>query len=482
MNDIKFKQVYFRRICFAIIIVLITAKIGLSQSKVLQPRVDERVELLSIVFRLAGAKEYSRTKIIEYSYAIDNYFSQYKNDELIRFTKHVRQKNDIGYDAVMNLAVMIDIDNGRIRLNSTIQKECMDRRWGDYYETFITLLDSFYRRTNFHKFYNDNEKLYSIVEERFEEVTKEIDIDWLENFFGEEKNSYMLYIMLASTGGNYGPGIKFQNGEEYVYSIISPTTIDSSGIPTFSTSYYKRIIIHELCHSFCNHLVDKYSLETTEATARIYKSVKEKMRIQAYGAALTMEYETLVRASVIRYELNHSSDPNIKGKLILYEKSKGFIIVEPIVNILDKYETDSIQYKSLNDFMPEIVKIYNSITEDDLDRLNRKEPCEGPQIVSCSIKNDSEDINPDVKQLVVTFDRPMSNGAGINNGKGGNKTYPEITSIKWNENKNNELIISFNLLPEKKYSMKLRARYFFDESYCNMERDFVITFKTRKSD
>ena len=43
------------------------------------PRVDERVELLSIVFRLAGNSEYNMNLLPAYTVEIDRYFAPYKD-------------------------------------------------------------------------------------------------------------------------------------------------------------------------------------------------------------------------------------------------------------------------------------------------------------------------------------------------------------------------------------------------------------------
>lgn len=49
----------------------------------LTPRVDERVELLSIVFRLAGNAEYRESLLPVYSGDIDRYFAAYKNHPVV---------------------------------------------------------------------------------------------------------------------------------------------------------------------------------------------------------------------------------------------------------------------------------------------------------------------------------------------------------------------------------------------------------------
>ena len=54
-----------------------------------KPTVDRRVELLSIVFRLAEKQEYSNNRFKVYTDRIDQYFEKHKNHELIQFTKSI---------------------------------------------------------------------------------------------------------------------------------------------------------------------------------------------------------------------------------------------------------------------------------------------------------------------------------------------------------------------------------------------------------
>ena len=38
-----------------------------------------------------------------------------------------------------------------------------------------------------------------------------------------------------------------------------------------------------------------------------------------------------------------------------YEKKRGFALVRPLYNLLDKYEADREKYKTLDDFVPVVV-------------------------------------------------------------------------------------------------------------------------------
>jgi len=100
-----------------------------SENHSVQPKVDERTELLSIVFRLAEAKEYMNDNVPAYATEIDQYFAPFKEHEAIRFVKKVRSEQGVSYDAVMSLAVALEIKDS-IRLRPNLSMYSIDQRWG----------------------------------------------------------------------------------------------------------------------------------------------------------------------------------------------------------------------------------------------------------------------------------------------------------------------------------------------------------------
>jgi hypothetical protein len=70
--------------------------------------VDLRVELMSIIFRLAGNPEYSEAKVPAYTQAIGAHFASVRNHEAVRLARELHQSNEVSHDAVMSLAVNVD--------------------------------------------------------------------------------------------------------------------------------------------------------------------------------------------------------------------------------------------------------------------------------------------------------------------------------------------------------------------------------------
>ena len=68
-----------------------------SQKNIVKAKVSEKTELLSIIFRLAEAEEYTWNDVKSYNNDIDEYFSEFRNHNVIKLAKKVRKINGVGY-------------------------------------------------------------------------------------------------------------------------------------------------------------------------------------------------------------------------------------------------------------------------------------------------------------------------------------------------------------------------------------------------
>ena len=69
--------------------------------------VDERFELISTAFRLAGAKEYVSDFNPSYVRQVDESFSSFKDHELIGYIQHVRESYNFAYSIPAKAALMV---------------------------------------------------------------------------------------------------------------------------------------------------------------------------------------------------------------------------------------------------------------------------------------------------------------------------------------------------------------------------------------
>ena len=287
---------------------------GCEKKQILEePKVDNRVELLSIVFRLAEAPEYNSESFGRYTEKIKKHFEPYKNHELIKFIKELRNTTTgIGFDAVMFMAVYLDENlNPIVNFSDNIP----EKRWGkENADKFVKLLKEFYTDANCKAFFDENKNLYSEAESRFLPLYKQVDLNWFSSFFGNAPNDkFKIVIGLGNGFQNYGPHVQLANNKREIYAIMGAWQTDSLGMVVFPEEAYLHTLIHEFSHSFVNHLVDNNIKAFEESGKKLFEPVQEQMRRQNYGNWTTMIYETLVRVSVIKYMKDHNySDMWIK--------------------------------------------------------------------------------------------------------------------------------------------------------------------------
>src|SRR4051812_15481699 len=94
--------------------------------------VDPRVELLSIIFCLAGNPEYGKGRVASYSKDVEAQFAPFREHKVIRLASELRRPRGVSYDACMSLAVHLsDADELKLCVPLEPWPEALDRRWSD---------------------------------------------------------------------------------------------------------------------------------------------------------------------------------------------------------------------------------------------------------------------------------------------------------------------------------------------------------------
>ena len=207
-----------------------------SQNTPPAPHVDERVELLSIVFRLAGNSEYNMNTLPLYSKEIDSYFASFKDHPAIRMARRLAEKNGIGFDAVMAMSVSLSQPpelKPLVAFTSAIPEE----RWGNAAEKFLPLLCAFYHDSKFADFFAQHQAMYRTAEERFTTILHSVDFSWYPQFYGKAPDlKYHVILGLNNGGGNYGPHLVYSDDSMELFSIIGCWTHDGSGNPAYPSN------------------------------------------------------------------------------------------------------------------------------------------------------------------------------------------------------------------------------------------------------
>lgn len=84
-----------------------------SKAQIIGPQVNENVELMSILARLAGYPEYNMDMAGQYITDIDLHFKNTFEHPAVIYMKDLRKQHGISYDAVMSMALHVKEKEGK---------------------------------------------------------------------------------------------------------------------------------------------------------------------------------------------------------------------------------------------------------------------------------------------------------------------------------------------------------------------------------
>lgn len=441
-----------------------------------KPEVDNRVELLSIVFRLAECREYCNKRFKIYVDTIEKHFSPYKNHELIKFIKELREKTGVAYDAAMSMAVHLDKEANFEPL-VPFSDDIPDIRWGkENAYKFIELLKKFYSDADCETFFKISESLYKESNDRISKVSNSLDVKWYTKFYGKEpKEKFIIIPGLGIGVCNYGPRIQFENGEKYVYAIMGTWgALDSLGFPDYEDKRSLPIIVHELNHTFINYLIyEKHRNDFMNSGEKINDVVGEIMKIHAFGKWELMIIESLVRAAVIKYMKDHNFENSEVENEINKETKNGFYWISELVDELDNYSRNRKKYPSLESYMTNIVNAFNDYAKNILIYENNVKD-KLPKVVSINeFTNGDNNVDAEIKTITLNFDQELfGKGDTINYGNKEGKYCPEIGEITYSKD-NKSVIMEVKLEKGKEYHFDLTGLVFKSKYSISYEINFI---------
>jgi hypothetical protein len=456
---------------------------SLLQAQAYRVGVDSRVELMSIIFRLAGNTEYTQCRVPAYDQAIDRHFAAWRDHPAVRLARALRETDGVGFDAVMKMAVHIkDVKTLAERVPFDSPELKLESRWhGIKARRFLEEARKFVADTDFAGFLRSQQPLYEATNTRLRAyVEKNVDLEWFNRFFGSHsKARFLIAPGLANGGSSYGASITPPDGIEEIYAIAGVWTVDTDGQPTFGGAWTPTLV-HEFVHSYANPLIDLHATELREAGDRLFKSTEERMRRQAYGNGHTVLYESLVRACTARYILAHQG-VEAAEKAVAQEKRNSFLWTGELFQLLGEYEKDRVQYPTLEPFMPRVVSFFNDVSKR-VDQMVAKpavhEESKRPKVLSMTIAEGAQDVDPALKEIVVRFDRAMQKNS-MSVVRGG-IAFPKVSWASYDET-GTVFTMRVSLEPDKRYAFSLN-----DEGFDNFRsaegvplKPVPVRFRTR---
>lgn len=294
--------------------------------------VDPRVELLSIVFGLAGNPEYGQANPSPWRDALSEQFTPLRDHEAVVLAQGLRADYGISFDAPVDLAVYLDPATLQPTRPLAPPPPGLDPRWdGAPIDPFLAALADFADVGEFDRLFAENAAYRAEVEERLgAAIADQPIVDSFENLFGPRPGTDFQIVPGLLTGPyNYSATAVAPDGSGVFVQVI--------GVE-FPAGQTLELVVHETAHAYVNPIFDARIDELAAVTAPAFASVEPQMRAQHYVDALTMVNELVVRAVTILYVRDHVDDDRAAA-LTLEEEGRGFRWIAPLVTELDGLRT-----------------------------------------------------------------------------------------------------------------------------------------------
>jgi hypothetical protein len=338
----------------------ITARQGRTKLKV---TIDPRVELMGVIFHLAGNPEYNNCKSKSYMRNLNEHFAGHREHPAVKMAAKLRKTRGVSYDAVMGMAVHIeDINSCGEIVPFETRPETLDGRWRiNEAREFLDNCRDFVKETDFKAFLAKNQSQYETATARLQQlIDTKANIAWFDEFFGPRDDvDFNLVLSILNGPGNYGCRVRL-DGRTKIYSIIGAWRVDwlGWGNPTFDPGVLSTVV-HEFSHSYCNPLVDKYMKGFRPFGEKYFPRVEKQMKRQAYANWQTMMRESLVRACEVRYAMANDGKERAE-QIANYNIGRGFYWIKELSELLGQYEKQRDKYQTLDAFMPKIIEFFQN--------------------------------------------------------------------------------------------------------------------------
>ncbi len=315
-----------------------------------EPYFSETVELMGLIWSLAGAEAYEYY-VHSVANSADRYFASFKDHKAVELAKQCSDWMAIklGIQTIVNNEGDIVLDPNYLDetgLNKTQQND------------ILVAVNDFYKESKFHEWFISTQKEQEQAIASFKSICN-FDYTWLDSFYGKnDKISSRIILGFIAGHHGFGPSIMRKDGI-LVLSPVLGHVYQKGGNVIYNNDI--RNLVHEFSHPFCNPLIDAHWNSISKKVNEVFFKVRDVLASNGYYDAYNLISESFVRASVIRYMMTHNQEYKISpSQTLAIEESRGFLFVKPLLKVLERREQEADKYPTMADFMPEIIKAINN--------------------------------------------------------------------------------------------------------------------------
>ena len=397
-------------ICVAVLVIASSPAAGQAGPPPPEPSritigVDRRVELIAILFKLAGAGEFVQNNFKQYQADIERHFGSFRGHDAVTLARGLHDRHRVSFSNVMAVSIRLSDPPAwreRVPFDST-------GRWPgppDSVRLFVEAARRFAVESDADAFFAAHRTLYDSVNARLRRPVERLaDLPWLARFFGVPPDrDFVVVPLLANSETNFGPCMQPPDGRLECYSILGHRKTDSAGFPLYDDGFVGTLV-HEAGHGFVNPLGNARRAEFERSAPRVHALVVAAMNAHAYDRWTSMLNESLLHAMEARYMLAHGG-PGAMQEYFAGQRAGSWFWVEELANLYAEYEANRDTYPTFAAFMPQVVAYWDSLPER-VPAMIQRYDAQRPKLISLSIENGSTTVDPGLQEITVRFDRPV---------------------------------------------------------------------------
>jgi len=258
--------------------------------------VDERFELIALVFRLAGISPFA-DDFTDYQRLLDDAFSGFGEHPAVAFARSTLRFHE--HHAVLWLAIHLRKEEGIFVIGDS-ESLYNDPRWRQGRGTsFVDFLNDFYRESNFATFFQDQTEYFVEHSGQFGyEILSHINIEWFRQYNLNPGNMHVILSPSLSRDFSAGWVDSEYLDEKIVYALVPASA-------NYPIGWYLPNIINGFVRAFTNSLADVWLAENSEFSRWVHDSMDFR-RMPFFPSVDIMAREYVARTHVILYMVENT--------------------------------------------------------------------------------------------------------------------------------------------------------------------------------
>lgn len=383
-------------------------------------RVDARVEIASVLCRLAGFEEFQDPRLPAYDEAVNLHFAPYRNHPSVRLLAQLHKQRGIAYNAALELALLAEDDvSWSPRLPLRPLPAFLDNRWDPRSAArFLQAARRFALDSGAPAFFRGQAAAHSAIASIYAtHLAPAIDLAWYRAHFSVPGGTVFRVLPAPLAGPNsYGTALQFPAGRLELAALLALPKVRPGEALDLPESSSLQLVVHEFCHPFVNPWVDAHSSVLRAPAETLFREVGKVASANAYTRWNVLLYESLVRAATLRYLQDHNQHAAARISL-KDDRLKGFWWTDELATLL------SPQPGGLDSHLPAITALFgrwaaNTATliaakQAEVERAEQARLRQGPQIASLSPAEGATASAAATTLLEIRFDRPMARSVSL---------------------------------------------------------------------